>query len=78
MEVEADLMISLEALRESTLDIEWSIENIYDCIEDDVERIMDANFDDCEHNGDEIEDMEFTLSRYQRKLKDISRSCKYC
>ena len=70
-------MVSLEALREGLVDLDYEIDDLYDCISDNDSEI-EINQHGIEHNDEGIEENEEEIDDQRRRISRAQKKCRRC
>merc|ERR1712037_905837 len=70
-------MVSLEAVREALVDLDYSIDRVEDCISDNAHDIYENDHGISDNDkGIDYNDQEIDDQRY--RLKRLQKECRYC
>ena len=70
-------MIALEAIREALVDLDYEIDHLEDCIDDNNYRIHD-NYDAIKDNDWGIDENDREIDDQRYRLKRLQKQCRYC
>ena len=77
IQTEAELMISLEALREAMVELDYEIDDLEDCIEGNNYAIHE-NYDGIKDNDWGIEENDREIDDQRYRLKSLQKQCRIC